>query len=301
MNRFYLNPFAGFTRFQTVQMPLFDPDDTGGEGGAGGDGGTGGAGGDGGGEVYEFKDENQRFKFPGMATPMTVKEYNASVLPKAQYEGTISAVSALAKAINEGRRRPQARAEGGTGTAGATRETKPDPFAALEANELPTGKDLVAALRTIDTDRMTPLTKLVVAMAEKMKVLEGQSGSMVQEREERDFSGELNRSIESLKLPQAAGAHVLSEMARDLYLSFDDADRPKLKGETFQKIFAGRFEQTRKFFRELEKATAVQKQKELRGRAFARPGASTSTNGKPQPRMSNAQRAAALFASDSPT
>lgn len=303
MKLFYLNPFAGFSRFQTVQMPLYDPDDPGGAGGAGGEGdtvGAGGAGAEADGEFHTFSDENQRFQFPGMAKPMTVKEYQASVLPKSQYEGTMKAVGDLAKAINEGRRKQPQRTAPVVG-AGGGGAAKPDVMAALEANELPTGKDLVAALRNIDETRMTPLTKLVVAMAEKLSKLEGSAGSVIQERDERDFSSELGRSITSLKIPTAPGSEVLSEMARDLYLSFDDADRPKLKGETFQKLFAGRFEQTRKYFRELEKATAVQKQKELRGRVFARPGASTSTNGKPVARLSNRQRADALFASDSPT
>lgn len=312
MFRQYSNPFAPGLRFFTIQQPSYFPEEgagTGGEGTGGGEtggldgtGGGDGGEGDGGGEFYEFKDENQRFKFPGMAKPMTVKEYNAAVLPRAQYEGTIKAVGELAKAINEGRRKPAQQPSQQQQRPQQQQQTqRPDVLAALEANELPTGKDLVAALRNIDETRMTPLTKLVVAMAERLKMLEGHTGSVVQERDERDFGGELDRTITSLKLPKAAGAEVLSEMARDLFLSFDDADRPRLRGETFQKLFAARFEQTRKFFRELEKATATAKQQELRKKVFTRPGGNASANGKRQPVVSNRQRAAALFSTESPT
>lgn len=308
MFRTFHNPYALGLRFHTIQLPLYDEGDGGGEGDA-----AGGAGDTGGGDDAPFTDlsadENVRIKLPGMAKAMSIKEFSASVLPRAQYEGTVKTMGELAKALNQQRQtrqqqttqqRQPAQGNGGGGTQqqGAQRA---DLLAALEGNELPSGKDLATVLREIDKTRMTPVIQTLVKMAQRMQALEGSVGNTNLERQERDFGGDLTRSIATLKLPKTEGMQVVAEMARDFFQSFADEDQPKLRGETFDRLFKGRFETARKFFRNLEKSTLAQKQQENKARIFQRPGGGASANGKRRPMLSNRERADALFASETPT
>lgn len=309
MFRTYLNPFAPAFRFHTVQLPLFDPDDTGGEGGGEGEG-TGGGTGEGEGDEQPFtdlsSDENARIKLPGMKKAMTIKEFSATVLPRAQYEGTVKAMNDLAKALTTRQQGGQQQAR--PGQQGGRQQQQPvtqqqkaqekDLLAALEGNEIPSGKDLATVLREIDRTRMTPVIQLVVKMAERMQQLEGSVGTGQLERLERDFSGDLTRSIGTLKLPKTAGQEIVGEMARDFFLSFDDADQAKLRGETFDKLFSQRFEATRKFFRNLEKADLERKGLENKRRIFARPGGGSTANGQRRKVFTNRERASALFATE---
>lgn len=304
MFRTFHNPFALGLKFHTIQLPMFDPGDDGGDTG-GGDTGSTGDGGDDAPFTDLSADENVRIKLPGMAKAMTIKEFSASVLPKAQYEGTLKTMGEVAKALNArrpGQQQPGQRQTPQTQTGGGgTESQKADILAALEGNELPSGKDIAGLLRELDKTRMTPVMQGMVNMLKRLQALEGTVGHSTAERMERDFGGDLTRSIATLKLPKTEGSQIVMEMARDFFQSFADEDQPKLRGETFDKMFKERFEQARKFFRNLEKSTLAQKQQENKARIFQRPGAGSTANGKKRPMLSNRDRAEALFANDSPT
>jgi hypothetical protein len=124
------------------------------------------------------------------------------------------------------------------------------------------------------------------------------------EREERALSGDVNGAISFLKLPQMGGKaipgqEILSEVMKDIYLSYDDEHQPHLKGETFHKIGKERFDKLASFFRNYEKATLEAARLRAKSRMFPR-GPSSSSNGQPRRVPTVRQVADMLFDGGSP-
>lgn len=302
------NPWA-------VMSPCYDNDgDGGGSGGDdGGDGGSGDGDGDGGGEgdgdgsgdgeaaatkikAHTFKDENGQVLLPGHKTPVSVKDLAAAVQARTQYTQGMKILGQIAQAFKQrqgGQGQGQGRGQGhGQGQGDALRRRasdKQDAFAALEKLELVEGPQLAQHLRQIYGQQLDPVLKAVPALVQEVKNLRERLGVHDGNRETAALSGAFNQVISSLKLPSGdngqpvPGADVMQELVNDFYFSFEDAEQKKLTPEMFSQMFGDRFKKMRTFFRELEKAELVSAQKRARQKLFARPGAGSSANGKPQP------------------
>lgn len=298
-----------YSRNHTTR-PLFDEGE--GAGAGGGDGEGDGPGyseadfdtdedaADGSGKVkakgLNFKNENALVQLPGMKKPITVKELNAALASKGQYEGGLKTMGQIAEALKQQK-----------GGGKPTGEVKPkvegevrDIIQELEAKDLLDGKTAAAVLREMRDGTIQPILRAVIQMAKDMKELKGHVGGFRQAGAEADFSGEINGALSALKLPRDGdkaieGEEILKELARDLYFSFDEQDQPKLRGDVFAKEVKGRFDAYRKFFRNYEKAELGAAQRRAKGAMFQRPGAGSSGNGKPVRRLSNKQVGDILF------
>lgn len=326
-------PFFGLTPYRpfgpsfghTLMQPLRFPDE-GGEGGEGGDGGEGGGGegGDGGeGEGVQAIDlkDDATVKIGGKT--YKVADLSAAVSSKAAYDGTVRTVGELLKRSQgqgggqgQGRGGQQQQRQGGQGQGGGrgdggqgggrlTKQDAKDAISSLESMEILSGKDVASALREIETGVLSPVLKAMIGLGQKVQRLEQGMGRLDTERGSVEFDGDVEKAIKTLGLPQfksaVAGSEVLNDLARNLFLSYDDADQPRLRGEQFNKEFKAHFDGLRKYFRALETADVAHKREENKRRIFARPGQSSGTNGKKRQVLTNDQVADALFAGDGPS
>jgi len=282
--------------------PQFDGDDDGGEGDGAGDEGDGEGDGEDDGEPFtgvDLKDENAVVRIPGQKKPVAVKDLVAALRARDTHTQGLQTMGQIAKALREAAAKktetPKVQPKAKTQPEGDD-----DPITALEAKDILDGKTTAAVLRKMLSSQ-EPLVKLVGHMAKELKELRGHVGTFRGERAETILSSDLSAAVTALKLPTPGGKPVegldtLQEMARDLFYSYSDEDQPKLKGETFNKLFKTRFDQTRKFFRALEKAELDAAKERQRKRLFTRPGQGSTANGKPRRLLTNSETADILFA-----
>ena len=279
--------------------PLMYPDGDGGGGdmgGAGGDSGGGdsggGIGGDGSGAPpitpYDLKDDTASVKI-GDKT-YSRKQISEFASNNENYVTSTRIMAQIADALRKQRQQPQQAQRPQTQT---QQRQQQDVLAALEGMDLVDGKSIAQVLRQVHGTQLEPMAKAMAAIIRKVQTLEGGMGRIHGERRETDFSGDITRAIGGLKLEKADGAEVLDEIARDLFLSYDDADHERLRGGEFDKILKARITSLRKFFRNYEKAELEAAQKRARSK-FVRQGGNTSANGKGK-LPTNRQMADALF------
>lgn len=291
--------------------PFFETDGDGDEGGGDGDGdGDGGAasaagGGNGDGDedgddgpAYVFKSEKQKFQFPGMPKPMTVAEYRKTVLDRSQYEGSVKAMSQLAKAIagrakggqphgqqqpnQQGRQQP---------IQGQPRQPQGGIDSVLEALEndsnLLTGKQAAGIIRQYQEATVAPLTRAVLKMHEDLKGMRGHVTAHSSRQAEADFAGHVDRVIGGLGLPKLdggksiEGSDVLKDLIQDVFYAHNDQDHAALlQGDTLVKLAKARHDALRTYFRNFEKAQLDAARVRQRNKIFAKPGRGASPTGK---------------------
>lgn len=301
-------PFAPGNRWLSGLQPCYDDAEGGGDGGvgdgdAGAGGGEGGAGGDGGVAAAAAKfisvKGDQLVQFEGMDKPMKLADWQKQYAATHRGEGTTSAVAAITKLIKEaggGVRQPTK--PGQKPAAQQQQQQEEDLLAAFQGDGFVENKALADVLKRIDTQRLTPMTKVVIKLAETVKNLQGQLMGIHTNNAESGFNVDLDKVVGSLKLPAMEGENPhgpVQEMARDFFFSFDDADHAKLQAGEFGKLFNERFKQLRTYFKALDKAELKAAQDRQRQMRFVKPGANGSGNGKPKP-LTNEQIGDALFA-----
>lgn len=248
-----------------------------------------------------FKKDDQMVMLPGMKKPISVKELGASLGLRTQHQEGLKLMGKLAEAIKNGGGTGGDKTKGrGEGDKAVTKSEAKDALAQLESMDLLDGKTMAGVLRNIETGTLTPLVQAVVSMAKELKAMKASVGSFHRRDTETEFDSEIKGAIGSLKLPRAGdkaidGEDVLADIARDLFLSYDEEDQPKLRGQQFHQLVQTRVQSLRKFFRAYEKAELDAANVRARQRLFARPGAGTSANGKGKKMLKNSEAASLLF------
>lgn len=218
---------------------------------------------------------------PGQTEAVRWGDHSGTVVPRSQLEGTQRILQGVAEAIRQQRelqsRQNQQRGQGGQGQGQGQRQQQ-DPFADLEAIDVPTGGHVAQALRQLNETQFSPLKTLITNMARKIQAMEGHVGRHSLQEAEGMLDSDIDTSVRGLKLPTlengapVEGSDVLREMARDLFFSYRDEDRDRLRGAEFNKQLKARFDSTRKFFRALEKAELAAAQRQTRQNIFPGPG-----------------------------
>jgi hypothetical protein len=138
-------------------------------------------------------------------------------------------------------------------------------------------------------------------MLKEIKDLRAGVNTTRQKDGQNEFGQTVKKAIGSLGIPASAtpleGAEFMEEFARDLFLSYDDADHDKLRGGEFDKILKARFEGIRKYVKAVEKAELAAANERKRGLIFNRKGGHVTPGGKAKAPLDNQALADALFAS----
>jgi hypothetical protein len=242
-----------------------------------------------------FKSAEQYVRIPGVAKPVKLSELSAALSTRGQYEAGLKTMGTLAERL-KGEKKPQQQQQ-----VKPNAETK-DVLDQMEAMDLLDGKTAAGVLRSFRDGTVTPMMQAMVKMAKQMQVLTNHMQGGQQRDVEANFDGEIDRAISSLKLPNPGGkgiegSDIVKELTRDLVLSYDPQDLPRLKGEVLQGLVKDRITKILAFAKNYQKAeldSARERQRQMR---FVRPGASGSVGGKGKPRMvSNSEAASLLFA-----
>lgn len=252
-------------------------------------------------KVMGFKNPEARVMLPGMTKPISLKDLQGAFGQRTQYEAGMKTLGEIATLLKKDGGKPQKQQQAVRPEGKVTQTEAKNALERLESMDLLDGKTMAAALRDIETSTLTPLVKTVVAMAKELKEMRGHVGSFRQRDSETAFGGEIRSAISALKLPRDGdkpieGEEILSEMVRDMFLSYDEEDQPKLTGEVLSKLVKSRHDSIMKYAKAYQKAELAAAQKRAREMRFPRPGGQVSANGKPKKVLTNRAAADLLFA-----
>lgn len=250
---------------------------------------------------FDPKDK-KLYHFPGVEKPMTVAAYQKHVkdayVPRQHVDGTMKVVAELSKLLKSANPGSAAVKPAVKAVAKATGVAEGDIIAQLEGMDgVIDGKTLAGVIKQMQSAHLDPIQKAVLALGKVVQDIRPTIAGVRTRGAQDEFGGLVTRITKQLKMPadNIEGADVVTDLIRDRFFSYEDADQAKLTDETFGKEVTDYFGKLQKFFRNYEKATHSANVAKQRKQLFARPGASASGNGKQMVRRSNRERAELLF------
>ncbi len=253
--------------------------------------------------------EDSLVMLPGMSAPVKWGEHSKQLLTREQAQAQQAGwakefVSGLAKvAGRNGQRQAQPQNQG-------QRQAPADPFAQVRGLPLIDGQTLATLGERIQREGLGPLYEwagkinpLLEQINGRLQQTERAAGSLVENRSRGEFESRMSAVINDTAKALFPGVDVsqhpvLSELAQDVYLSYDPND-PTLAKE-FPGIFKARVDGLLKLAAVVNqsKLEAARKQR----RQFLRPGGQGQPSGQGQgQRMSHRDIARNLFAADAGT
>lgn len=255
--------------------------------------------------------EDSMVMLPGMSAPVKWGEHSKQYLTREQAQAQQAGwakefVSGLAKVAGRGKGQGQGQAQ----PQGQRTGPPADPFAQVRGLPLIDGQTLATLGERIQREGLGPLYEwagkinpLLEQINGRLQSTERAAGSLVENRSRGEFESRMSAVVNDTAKALFPGVDVsqhpvLSELAQDVFLSYDPND------PTLAKEFPGIFKQR---VDGLLKLAAVVNQSKLEAarkqrRAFLRPGGNGQPSGQAQGnRMSHRDIAKNLFAADAGT
>lgn len=259
--------------------PFYNRMSAGGDGGGGGQSGSMGSGGQGQGSgqgggqgggqsaaEIAIADENALVRIPGSQKAVPWKEFIGGYVPRAdqdawearrqQAEAALLERAKLLDTLHEGiTKRGKGGNDGGDVRSG---QGNADILAALRDNPVVSGQEIVALYERMQNEGIKPLIDAITQrdgvlkkLAEGFKGLQGHLNPVITERSEQQLNAGIDKALAGLGFKDIAPDSILRTIATDVWMSHDPAD-PNLAKE-FGNMLKSRFDEMRKFFRELDR------------------------------------------------